>query len=294
MKSKNKGPEFLRFINPLIEVLRELGGAGRPSDIRPLVIQKLKIPESEVVIILKSGVSRVLNQIDWARNYLKEWEFISAQERGIWRLTDKGFKENLSNEQIYELFCQTQNKYQNKENIRDNQAVVLEKEIDEIIPFEKKHQNDLLELILGLSPYSFEKLCKRLMIEEGFQNVEITKQTRDGGIDGVAKLNLNRFVSFKVFFQCKKYKGSVGSETIQLFKGALDGKIKSGDKGLVITTGYFTDSAENEAHKEGGFPIELIDGEKLVEMFENLQLGLKSRTVYDIDYDFFEEFKKTN
>lgn len=234
MKSKNKGPEFLRFINPLIEVLRELGGAGRPSDIRPLVIQKLKIPESEVVIILKSGVSRVLNQIDWARNYLKEWEFISAQERGIWRLTDKGFKENLSNEQIYELFCQTQNKYQNKENIRDNQAVVLEKEIDEIIPFEKKHQNDLLELILGLSPYSFEKLCKRLMIEEGFQNVEITKQTRDGGIDGVAKLNLNRFVSFKVFFQCKKYKGSVGSETIQLFKGALDGKIKSGDKGLVI------------------------------------------------------------
>lgn len=291
MKNKNKGPKFLRFINPLIEVLRELGGAGRPSDIRPLVIQKLKIPEPEVAITLNSGVSRVLNQIDWARNYLKEWEFISAQERGIWRLTDKGFKENLSDEKIYELFCQTQSKYQSKENIQDTQAVVLEKEIDEFIPIEKKHQNDLLELILGLSPYGFEKLCKRLMIEEGFQNVEITKETRDGGIDGVAKLNLNRFVSFKVFFQCKKYKGSVGSETIQLFKGALDGKIKPGDKGLIITTGYFTNSAENEACKEGGFPIELIDGEKLAEMFENIQLGLKPRTVYDIDYDFFEEFK---
>lgn len=64
MKNKNKGPEFLRFINPLLEVLREIGGAGRPDDIRPIVVKKLKIPESEVEKTLESGVSRVNNQID--------------------------------------------------------------------------------------------------------------------------------------------------------------------------------------------------------------------------------------
>jgi restriction system protein len=291
MKSTSKGPEFLRFINPLLAVLREIGGAGRPSDIRPIVIKKLNIPDSEIEKTLDSGVSRVYNQIDWARNYLKEWEMISSQERGIWRLTEKGFKETLSNDEIYKLFRITQSKYQ-KTNLKDdNVPVISEKEIDEIIPEEKIHQNNLLELIISLSPYGFEKLCKRLLIEEGFQNVEITKKTRDGGIDGVAKLILNRFVSFKVFFQCKKYKGKVGSEDVQLFKGALDGKIKPGDKGLIITTGYFTDSAEKEAYREGGFPIELIDGEKLIEMFENIKLGLKPRTVYDIDFEFFEEFK---
>ena len=84
MKERNKGPEFLRFVKPLIDVLRDIGGAGRPSDIRPMVIQKLKIPETEVDVTLESGVSRVMNQIDWARNYLKDWEMISAQERGIW------------------------------------------------------------------------------------------------------------------------------------------------------------------------------------------------------------------
>jgi restriction system protein len=291
MKKKNEGPKFLRFIIPLIEVLREIGGAGRPSDIRPLIIQKLKIPESELQITLNSGVSKVLNQIDWARNYLKEWEFLGAQERGIWRLTEKGFKENLTKEQIYNLFRITQSKYQKTNKSKETKIEIKTKEIDEIIPIENKHQSDLLNLIINLSPYGFEKLCRRLLIEEGFQNVEITKQSRDGGIDGVAKLILNRFVSFKVYFQCKKFKGSVGSEVVQLFKGALDGKIKPGDKGLIITTGYFTDSAEKEAHKEGGFPIELIDGEKLIEMFENVQLGLKPRTVYDIDFDFFEEFK---
>ena len=293
MKEKIKGPEFLKFINPLLEVLREIGGAGRPSDVRPLVIRKLNIPSSEVEVTLDSGVSRVNNQIDWARNYLKEWEMISAQERGIWRLTEKGFKDNLSNEQIYKLFRLTQSKYLKTDKPKEVIPILdSDKAIDELIPSEKIHQSELLELIMSLSPYGFEKLCKRLLIEEGFQNVEITKQSRDGGIDGVAKLILNRFVSFKVFFQCKKYKGKVGSEDVQLFKGALDGKIKPGDKGLILTTGYFTDSAENEARREGGFPIELIDGEKLIEMFENVQLGLKPRTVYDIDYDFFEEFKK--
>ncbi len=65
MKKINKGPKFLRFINPLLEVLKELGGAGRPSDVRPLVIQKLQIPESETKVMLDSGVSRIYNQIDW-------------------------------------------------------------------------------------------------------------------------------------------------------------------------------------------------------------------------------------
>lgn len=292
MKNKTKGPEFLRFIKPLIEVLREIGGAGRPADIRSVVVKKLKIPDSEVEKTLESGVSRVYNQIDWARNYLREWEMLSAQERGIWRLTEKGFKEQLSEELIYDLFRNTQSKYHKNKEITNIEIEVAENNIDEVIPAEKIHQGELLELIIGLSPYGFEKLCKRLLIEEGFQNVEITKQTKDGGIDGVAKLILNRFVSFKVFFQCKKYKGKVGSEDVQLFKGALDGKIKPGDKGLIITTGYFTSSAENEARREGGFPIELIDGEKLIEMFESVQLGLKPRTVYDIDYDFFEDFKK--
>ena len=145
--------------------------------------------------------------------------------------------------------------------------------------------------MLQLSPYGFERICKRLLIEEGFENVEVTKKSRDGGIDGVANLILNRFISFKVFFQCKRYKGAVSSEAVQMFKGALDGKIKPGDKGLIITTGYFTPDAQKEASKEGGFPIELIDGEKLIEMFENNKLGVRPITIYEVDHNFFEEFK---
>jgi len=40
------------------------------------------------------------------------------------------------------------------------------------------------------------------------------------------------------------------------------------DKGIIMTTGTFTPEARREASRDGVPPIELIDGEKLVEMLE--------------------------
>jgi len=62
------------------------------------------------------------------------------------------------------------------------------------------------------------------------------------------------------------------------------------DKGIIITTGTFTVDAKKEAVRDGVPPIELVDGEKLVQMFEDLELGLKPKTIYEIDESFFEEF----
>lgn len=48
------------------------------------------------------------------------------------------------------------------------------------------------------------------------------------------------------------------------------------DKGLFLTTGGFTQEAKKEAIRDGAAPIELIDGTKLIEIFENLRLGLEN------------------
>ena len=63
------------------------------------------------------------------------------------------------------------------------------------------------------------------------------------------------------------------------------------DKGIIMTTGSFTIDAKKEARRDGAPPIELVDGEKLIDMFEKLQLGLKPKKDFDIDYDFFKEFQ---
>ncbi|MEK7865050.1 MAG: restriction endonuclease [Planctomycetota bacterium] len=62
------------------------------------------------------------------------------------------------------------------------------------------------------------------------------------------------------------------------------------DKGIILTTSTFTSDARKEAMRDGVPPIELVDGEKLIEMFEKLEFGLVPRTAYDLDEAFFAQF----
>jgi hypothetical protein len=71
--NKAKGPQFTRFLKPIIEVLRESGGSGTSSEVTDKVIDRLSIPDDELSVILKSGQSRVYNQVHWARMYLVSW-----------------------------------------------------------------------------------------------------------------------------------------------------------------------------------------------------------------------------
>jgi restriction system protein len=63
-------PQHFRYIIPIIEVLRELGGSGKSSEVLDMVIEKLNIADEELEDTLKSGGSRIKNQIHWARMVL--------------------------------------------------------------------------------------------------------------------------------------------------------------------------------------------------------------------------------
>jgi len=95
-------------------------------------------------------------------------------------------------------------------------------------------------------------------------------------------------VSFRVLFQCKRYAGAVGSGAVRDFRGAMTGRT---DKGIMITTGSFSLEAEREAVRDGAPPIELVDGDRLVEMMQRLNLGVEPKTVYVVNYDFFEPYQ---
>ena len=115
----------------------------------------------------------------------------------------------------------------------------------------------------------------------------VTGRSGDGGIDGVGILEVNPLVGFKALFQCKRYAGSVSCGAVRDFRGAMVGRA---DKGIILTTGSFTSDACKEAVRDGVSPIELVDGEKLVDMLESLELGLKPVSAYRVDEAFFDEF----
>jgi restriction system protein len=63
------------------------------------------------------------------------------------------------------------------------------------------------------------------------------------------------------------------------------------DKGIIITTGTFTSDARKEATRDGAPPIELVDQDKLVTMFELARVGLRPKETFEVDAAFFEEFR---
>ncbi len=162
-------------------------------------------------------------------------------------------------------------------------------EKDEALLPGEAQQLDLLGILKELPPYGFELICGRLLREHGFEEIEVTQRSRDGGIDGYGLLRLSPFVSMRVAFQAKRYKDVVSRGAVGEFRNALLGRA---EKGVFITTGRFTTDAENEATRDGVVPIELIDGERLVELFQDASIGVKPKTVYEIDHAFFDEFRR--
>jgi restriction system protein len=154
--------------------------------------------------------------------------------------------------------------------------------------FETPWQDLLLDCLLKMKPAAFERLCQRILKDSGFIKVEVTGRSGDGGIDGIGVLRLN-LLSFHVFFQCKRWKGSVGASAIRDFRGAMVGRA---DKGLVMTTGSFTTDARREATRDGAPTIDLVDGEAVCELLKKLQIGVSIRKVEHvlIQQEAFLEF----
>ena len=132
------------------------------------------------------------------------------------------------------------------------------------------------------SRYPSKRLCQRLLRESGFIEVEVTRKSGDGGIDGKGIIRLAGLISFPVLFQCKRYSGSVSASTVRDFRGAMQGRA---DRGLILTTGRFTRSAYEEATRDGAPPIDLIDGALLIDRLKELNLGLNVRTIEDVEID---------
>ena len=286
-------PQFATYINPLIEALKELGGSARAREACSAVAENLSLSDSVLEEQLKNGVSRFENQVHWARFYLSKVGYIDSSRKGVWRLTEKGRSaKEFSEEELRQLLQEVQN-----QTIRSTvKQLPLEKESNKLAAKEEAtaptedgdYKVQLLSKLKSLPSAGFERLCQRLLRESGFEKVTVTGKTGDGGIDGNGLLQMNPFVSFRVLFQCKRYEGSVTPSQVRDFRGAMAGRA---DKGIILTTGSFTADAKREATRDGVPQIELVDGEKLIELFEELELGLTPRTTYDLDESFFKDYE---
>ena len=297
--TKKQQAEFTDWMGPILDALRNLGGSGTPHEVTNSIAEALNISSSKKEELTSSGQKRFKNQVAWARQYLV-WEgYLESSKRGIWTLSSTGTNKRISSEEGRRIFLKwvdiySKRRKEDKKVQTDQTSIQEETIVEETTKQEdRNYREELLDLLRSLSPRGFEELCLLLLRENGFENLTLTSRGRDGGIDGMSILRINPFVSFKVLFQCKRYsaRNPVKREQIGDFRNAMLGRA---DKGIFITTGYYSADAEKEANREGAIPIELVDCEKLIDMFEKSELGLTPVKSYEIEKNFFEKYIDLN
>ena len=252
---------------PLLEVLVEIGGQGRPKDIYPLVRKKIpQIQDEDLLETLPSGTNKWTNSIQWVRQSLIQKGEMSSPSRGIWAITDKGRK-----------------RLDKKENSEKSFSFV---EVYE--DYESSFRSLLLDKINELTPRQFELFARKVLQAYGFGDVNVTGLSSDGGIDGYGKLRLG-LASMSVAFQCKRWEGSVGRPEVDKFRGAIQGEF---EQGIFFVTSDFTSQAREASLRKGAVPIILLNGESIVGLM--IQKGIDVERVplylyYERPADFVEE-----
>lgn len=291
MTDKQDLPSVQELMWPTLEALRTLGGSGRIEEIDGEVIRRQGFSEEQLAVRRpkKERQSMIEYRLAWSRTKLKEIGAIKNSARGVWALTDAA--RNWSEAELDEHRQSRGGGYltlqQNRNILTDSAGVD-----DGLIEGDDSGtdwKERLLDRLLEMPPDAFERLAQRLLREAGFRNVEVTGRPGDGGIDGVGVFQLS-LVPFHIFFQCKRYRGTVPPSEVRDFRGAMSGR---GEKGLLITTGSFTKSARDEATRDGAPPVELVDADALCDLLKQYSLGVRTETrtiedVFIVD-DFFDK-----
>jgi len=285
-------PKYDDFMLPTLQAIRELGGSASIEEIQDQLTEAMGITQEQLdLAYAKSGALVAPDRMSWARSHLKIAGLLASGGKGIWVLTDLG--RDAADQPAATVKAQV------KKLSAAHHAMVVARRAEARATGSGEEESDaedetewteqLLEQLRKMAPDAFERLSQRLLRESGFVKVEVSGKSGDGGIDGSGVLRMN-LISFQVLFQCKRYKGSVPSEVVRNFRGAMQGRA---DKGLIITTGTFTSEARKEATRDGAPAIDLIDGEALCQLLKDKELGVRIEQVVservNIIESFFEE-----
>jgi restriction system protein len=273
MTQESKAPTYDELMWPALIAMKALGGSATHEELLEKVIELGNIPESVQNVMHTERQTKISYNLAWAKTYLGKAGALENPSHGVWAITQQG--KALTQDEVSQIPAEVRKQYKLEKEKKPKDH----KDEQDLQPETKTWKDELLTVLTNqIKADAFERLAQRILRESGFVKVEVTGRSGDGGIDGVGVLRL-ALLSFQVYFQCKKYKGSVSAGAIRDFRGAMVGRT---DKGLFITTGTFTAEAKKEATRDGAPAIDLIDGDLLCDLLKNLKLGVATRIVEEV------------
>ncbi len=295
---KKELPKFHETFIPILEILKN-GDTIHYNELRKKVRDEYysELPKELLEKKTKSGDLLILNRIGWGKGYLKQAKLIEQPERAMVKITDKG-KQTLAKGKLTLKDLKKDSDYIEYEKNKkpEKKEIEIDNGLDNASPqdlldsgisiIEAQVKNDLLERIKQIDPFYFEKVILILLQKMGYGDFVETSKSGDGGVDGI--INEDKLGLEKIYIQAKRYnENKVREKDIRNFIGAMSGDTT---KGIFVTTSTFDESATKKAH-DAHHKIILIDGNKLVDLMHQYNVGVQIKLTYEvkeIDEDFFE------
>lgn len=288
-------PKFHETFNPILEILSN-GQIIHHRELLKKVVEKYYSDLSQDLLDqkTKSGEPLILNRIAWGKSYLKKGGYIIYPERGMVQITEKGKNSNKEKLELKDIDAgsnfmdfyadeKTKGISSTSEIKNSSPQDLIDRGFSEI---EAQVKHELLDKLKGIDPYYFEKVILILLKKMGYGDFIETSKSGDGGIDGI--INEDKLGLDKIYIQAKRYEDNkVREKDIRNFIGAMSGDTT---KGVFVTTSDFDKGAIQKAH-DAHHTIILIDGNKLVDLMHQYNVGVQIKSTYDVkmlDDDFFE------
>lgn len=303
-------PKYDEIIIPAMELMKQNSTMKLQDFVNPLA-KHFVITNEEINEKYPSGNAKIFrDRISWALSYLNMAELLDKPTRGSYKLNNLGIKlleeplkvNSYIKEQVKKRELNKQNQQpiqeQAKINVYSSDNTPQENLYTSFEKIKESVYDEILESILNGSSTAFEKLVVQLLQKMGYggeikNSGQVTKPTRDGGIDGIIKedvLGLGR-----IHIQAKRYskERTIGRDEIQKFVGALAG-VQS-NKGVFITTSYYSqDAIDYASNLSTSTIVVLIDGKQLAQFIYDYELGMQVEQTLEIkklDPDFWDSIK---
>ena len=301
-------PKFYEFMPAIINCL----GDEKIHTLKELTAycaNALQLSDDDRAEAISNGQNKLYGRVGWAKTYLLKAGLIESPQRAHFKLTELGknafqqgaecvtleylnqftsFKDFQGNS-LHNPEIEQQIQVSNLESPQERIESALNELNDELV-------EDLMSEIMKISPYDFERLVVKLLIEMGYGTMEenkdaVTSKSGDKGIDGI--VSADKFGFDSIYIQAKQWKKDnlVSRPEIQKFIGAL-ATTQGAAKGIFITTSDFTKGAMEIIAKQTQNKIVLVNGKQLAKLMIEYNLGVSTIATYRvkrIDSDFFNE-----
>jgi len=133
-----------------------------------------------------------------------------------------------------------------------------------------------------MDPYQFEDLIRRLLEEMGYQDVETTSPANDKGVDVVGNIEVG-ITAVREVVQVKRHRQNIQRPVLDALRGSLHrfGAVR----GTIITTAGYSKGTRDAAFEHGAAPITLIDGEKVLDLLIEHELGVRKKGIEILELD---------